>query len=1047
MLVVHGVRATASGVWLWAEDTRRWSQAPGRPDTFRGSGSGERAPGPTRNTEPAPHPFAALPPELAPLATGGPTATPRLAVFLPSAPAAPLASPDLAAALAAATPGSGPGGAGAPAHGPVLRRWLVDTIRPEAPLALGALREPGEAFRLGASALFLLAVDAFAADLVDRGRVLPAVGWDGARPLARWQPVLTGPDAERFDDLTAGMPPAFRAVGEGAAAGNDPAEALGGTLDDLVDAHARGRLRRARRTPSAPGPPGPPLGGATAGWLRALGDDPRFTAAGDAAHELATKVETWRSGGTRPWPTRVCFRLGEPGALSRTAPGDADAWRIDFLVQAVEDPGVRVPAGQVWRDRPTGPATWATETEESLLAGLGRAVAVWPELGRALREARPTGLDLTLEQAQEFLRVAGSLEQEGFGVLVPSWWARPVRPTPRLAVRAVNPMTPILRDVTTDLDQIVDFRWAVSLGDVELSRAELDGLARAKSELVKVRGRWTRVDPGTLAGLDLARRSAGGRMAVRDVLPFAGLSAHPAGDDAAGTEIEVVADGWLGALLAGLDRQPSQGPPLVEPPAGLGVRLRPYQAHGLAWLALLDRLGVGAVLADDMGLGKTIQVLALELLTRDAGRRGPTLVVCPTSVLGNWLREAERVAPGLRVHTHHADRRRPEVELAEAARGHDLVLTTYTQLARDVEEFRPVAWERLVLDEAQQIKNSATAQARAARRLTARHRVALTGTPVENRLGDLWSIMRVVNPGLLGSASSFRARYAVPIERYGDADATARLRRRIRPVVLRRVKTDPSVVRDLPAKAELRQLCTLTTEQASLYRAVVDDMMERLRDASSPVRRSGVVLAAMTRLKQVCNHPAHLLGDSSALPGRSGKLARLEELLAQVVAGGERALCFTQFARFGAMLAPYLSTRLGVDVSFLHGGLRPAERDRLVERFQTRQGPGVFLLSLKAGGTGVNLTAANHVIHIDRWWNPAVEAQATDRAHRIGQRRDVWVQTLLCMGTLEERIDRILTDKAALARTIVGGGESWLGALSTDELRDLVALAPEAVHD
>lgn len=627
-------------------------------------------------------------------------------------------------------------------------------------------------------------------------------------------------------------------------------------------------------------------------------------------------------------------------------------------------------------------------------------------------------------------------------------------------MRAVNPVTPILRDLTTDLGQIVDFRWSVSLGDVELSRAELESLAAAKAELVKVRGRWTRVDPGALAGLDLARQSAGGQMTVRDVLAYTGLHPHEGGGDVSGAEVEVAADGWLGALLAGTgrqpggaspgDRSPDDRPPLVEPPAGLGVRLRPYQAHGLAWLALLDRLGVGAVLADDMGLGKTIQVLALELLTRGATRgaasRGPTLVVCPVSVLGNWLREAEQVTPGLRVHVHHAASQQRTVAVAEAAAGHDLVLTTYTQLARDVDEFRPVTWDRLVLDEAQQIKNAATAQARAVRRLTARHRVALTGTPVENRLGDLWSIMHAVNPGLLGSASSFRARYAVPIERYGDADATARLRRRIRPVVLRRVKTDPSVLRDLPAKVELRQLCTLTAEQASLYRAVVDDMMARLRDASSPVRRNGVVLAAMTRLKQVCNHPAHLLGDSSALAGRSGKLARLEELLAQVVAGGERALCFTQFARFGAMLAPYLATRLGVEVPFLHGGLRAAERDALIERFQTRREPGVFLLSLKAGGTGVNLTAANHVIHIDRWWNPAVETQATDRAYRIGQRRDVWVQTLLCMGTLEERIDRILADKAALARTIVGGGESWLASLSTDELLDLVALAPEAVQ-
>ncbi|WP_045880267.1 DEAD/DEAH box helicase [Pseudofrankia sp. DC12] len=1061
MLVVHAVGTAADGVWLWAEDTRR---------------RGEAFP-----ADDGRHPFAAAGSDLAPLVTGPPAGAgggpatrrtgargsaagaARCALLLPTTATGPAASPELAAALAEAGPA--PAGPEAAGRSPVLRRWLVDAVRPSLPLTFGS----GEAVRLGASALFLLAVDGFAADLVDRGRVLPAVAGDGAEPLACWLPVRTGPDAERFDELGAAMPPSFRAAPDGDAAGTNPARALSAALDALVDAHARDRLRRAARLPndqnpktsapktSAPKTPAPKargprrsgLVGATAGWLRALDGDPRLTAAGAPIGELAAKVAAWRAGGARPWPTRVCFRLGEPGALSRTAPGDVDAWRVDFLLQAVADPGVQVLAGEVWARRPAGPTSWATDAEESLLAGLGRAVAVWPGLGRALREARPTGLDLDLDQAREFLRLTGALGQEGFGVLVPSWWTRPARPASRLTVRAVHPVAPVLRDVTTDLDRIVDFRWAVSLGDVELTDAELDSLAAAEAELVKVRGRWTRVSPGQLASVDLARQSAGGQLTVRDVLAQTGL--FPSAGEASDGEVEVVADGWLGALLAGAAGelcpadagQARAGLTPVGLPAGLGVRLRPYQEHGLAWLALLDRLGVGAVLADDMGLGKTIQVLALELLSRAGARREPTLVICPTSVLGNWRREAEQVAPGLTVHTHHAGGGgRP---LAEAASRHDLVLTTYTQLARDIEEFRPVGWDRLVLDEAQQIKNAATAQARAVRRLSARHRIALTGTPVENRLGDLWSIMRAVNPSLLGSASLFHARYAVPIERYGDPDATARLRARIRPVVLRRVKTDPAVLRDLPAKVELRQLCTLTAEQASLYRAVVDDMMERLRDASSPVRRNGVVLAAMTRLKQVCNHPAHLLGDGSALSGRSGKLARLEDLLAQVVASGDRALCFTQFARFGAMLAPYLSTRLGVEVSFLHGGLRAAERDVLVERFQTEAGPGVFLLSLKAGGTGVNLTAANHVVHVDRWWNPAVEAQATDRAHRIGQRRDVWVRTLLCMGTLEERIDRILVDKAALARTVVGGGESWLASLNTDELRDLVALAPEAV--
>ncbi|KPM54523.1 helicase SNF2 [Frankia sp. R43] len=1073
MLVVHGV-CTPSGLpVLWAEDARRYGRSP-------------------RETaaDPSAHPFAAMASDLAPLAGVRPAASGRLAVLLPSLTSgAPLASPELAAALSTAIAGSaGPGArstAGtdhtAQAQGPVLRTWRVDTICPDLSPASGPWWEPGEGVRLGASAGFLLAVDAFGVELVDRGRVLPAVGWDGARPLARWSPVLTGPDAVRFDELVAAMPPAFRAAAPTAAGGeswNDAVTTLGAALDHRVETHVRQRLRESGRRLGVPGPRRTAAARAAAGWLRALdgadrtddsdgsgGTDgthgtPRFTATGTAGRELAAKVETWRAGGEWPSALRVCFRLTEPGALSRGSPGDDDAWRVDFLLQAVDDPGVQVPAGQIWRRRPTGPAGpagWTTDAEEALLAGLGRAVAVWPDLDRALREARPASLDLDLARAQRFLELTGALEQEGFGVLVPSWWVRPARPTARLTVRAVDPVTPILRDVTTDLARIVDYRWAVSLGGVELSRVELERLAKARAGLVRLRGRWTRVDPGQLADLDLARQTGGGRMTVGDVLAHAGLGPDQGGADQAGADVEVVADGWLGALLAGPDGPPGGPRPgdgsgaavsrtePVEPPAGLGVRLRPYQVQGLAWLTLLDRLGLGAVLADDMGLGKTIQVLALELRARAAARRGATLVVCPTSVLGNWRREAARIAPGLTVHAHHAAVPQDGPGVAEAASGHDLVLTTYPRLVRDIAAFRAVAWERLVLDEAQQIKNAATAQARAVRQLTARHRIALTGTPVENRLGDLWSIMHAVNPGLLGSAAAFRARYAVPIERYADPEATARLRRRIHPVVLRRVKTDPAVLRDLPSKVELRQLCTLTPEQASLYRAVVDDMMERLRDPSATVRRGGVVLAAMTRLKQVCNHPAHLLGDSSALPGRSGKLARLEDLLTGIVADGERALCFTQFARFGAMLAPHLSARLGVEVSFLHGGLRAAERDALVERFQTSSGPGVFLLSLKAGGNGINLTTANHVIHIDRWWNPAAQAQATDRAHRIGQRRDVWVRTLLCMGTLEERIDRILTDKAALARTVVGGGESWLATLSTDELRDLVTLAPDAV--
>jgi SNF2 family DNA or RNA helicase len=395
---------------------------------------------------------------------------------------------------------------------------------------------------------------------------------------------------------------------------------------------------------------------------------------------------------------------------------------------------------------------------------------------------------------------------------------------------------------------------------------------------------------------------------------------------------------------------------------------------------------------------------------------------------------------------HHGADRLDGDALREAVESHDLILTTYALAARDADALSELTFDRVVLDEAQNIKNSATRQSQAVRQLKARHRVALTGTPVENRLAELWSIMDFANPGVLGTVNTFRARYAVPVERHNDQDAAARLRKITNPFVLRRVKTDPRIISDLPDKVEMRQLCNLTTEQASLYQAVVNDMLEKIEEAEG-IGRKGLVLATMSKLKQVCNHPAHFLGDGSRVAGRSGKLARLEEVLEEVLAEGDKALCFTQFTEFGSMLVPYLAARFDTEVLFLHGGTNKAARDRMVERFQDSSGPSLFLLSLKAGGTGLNLTAANHVIHLDRWWNPAVEDQATDRAFRIGQRRNVQVRKFVCIGTLEERIDAMIEEKRALAQLVVGAGENWLTDLSTSQLRDLLTLSGEAIGE
>ncbi|MDN5932666.1 MAG: DEAD/DEAH box helicase, partial [Pseudonocardia sp.] len=594
-----------------------------------------------------------------------------------------------------------------------------------------------------------------------------------------------------------------------------------------------------------------------------------------------------------------------------------------------------------------------------------------------------------------------------------------------------------------DRAALADFQWSLAVGEDVLTEAEIAELVAAKAPLVRLRGQWVAIDPDALRrGLAFLEKAPSSPITAVEVLALA--RSHPDDLDLPLPVTAVRASGWLGDLLAG-SADATLRP--LHPPSGFRAELRPYQQRGLSWLAFLSGLGLGACLADDMGLGKTVQLLALEAHERSEPRP-PTLLLCPMSLVGNWQREAARFAPDLRVYAHHGPGRSHGEELGERLVDVDLVVSTYATAARDVDELAGLTWHRLVLDEAQAVKNSLSTSAKAVRRLDAGHRVALTGTPVENRLAELWSVMDVLNPGILGPSDGFRARYAVPIERHGDPDAAALLRRITRPYLLRRVKTDPTVIDDLPEKIEIRQDYRLTPEQASLYRTVVDDMMERI-EGTDGIARRGNVLAAMAKLKQVCNHPAQLLHDRSPIGRRSGKVIRLEEILAEVQAEGDKVLCFTQFTEFGEMLVPHLSARFDTEVLFLHGGTPRARRDEMVARFQSDApgGPSIFILSLKAGGTGLNLTAANHVVHLDRWWNPAVENQATDRAFRIGQRRTVQVRKFTAAGTLEERIDAMIERKKALAEMVISDGEGWLTELSTGALRELFTLGAEATAD
>jgi SNF2 family DNA or RNA helicase len=700
--------------------------------------------------------------------------------------------------------------------------------------------------------------------------------------------------------------------------------------------------------------------------------------------------------------------------------------------------------------------------DEELLAGLGAASRLFPALDDALRAAAPAEIALGTAGALEFLRETGPLlAGAGFGVLLPDW-ARKARLGLKLTAKSSS-ATPASsgRAAQFGLQDLVRFRYDLAVGDQVLSAGELAALAALKVPLVRIRGQWVELDDRHLAAaLKFLERGQSGTMTAAEVL-LAGAGGGVGGGVGGGTgEVPLTAvdaDGWLGDLLSGqADRRLA---PLAAPD-GFRGELRPYQQRGLAWLSFLGELGLGAVLADDMGLGKTVQLLALLGLPRPAAPStppvpsgspatslGPTLLVCPMSLVGNWQREAARFTPELRVHVHHGADRLDGEDLAAALAEADLVITTYGVAIRDRAALSLVTWARVVCDEAQAIKNHGTAQAKAVRALPTAARIALTGTPVENQLSELWSIMEFANPGLLGTAQTFRERYAVPVERHGDPEAAEQLRRITQPFVLRRLKTDKSIISDLPDKLEMKVWCTLTQEQASLYQATVTDMLSRIDEASDDITRRGLVLATMAKLKQVCNHPAHLLADGSRLPGRSGKLARLEELCEEINAEGDKALCFTQYAEFGRMLQPYLAARIGCEVLFLHGGTSKKQRDAMVAQFQQADEPVLFLLSLKAGGVGLNLTAANHVIHVDRWWNPAVEDQATDRAFRIGQRRDVQVRKFVCVGTLEERIDAMIEEKKALAERIVGTGESWLAGLSTAKLREVIALSPDAVPE
>jgi len=904
----------------------------------------------------------------------------------------------------------------------------------------------------------------FVLELLGRQRFLPGLRHEDGTYTGSWMPYLDDPvDEPRFLALIRGMPPVCRALlqeRQGVTSEEAPSPYVVLTsfvqhlIDEAVRAWSAPQDGRRRRRLSRLRLQGKNVGDV---WWDALqGDTHAIEVPTSRRQDVARLYQAWQGWTYRAREEadvdyRLCFRLEPPDYGSQTEEATPLRWTLVYLLQSLNDPSLLIPASEIWRERGhmlSHLDTRLDKAQEKLLSGLGRAVRLCPAIQRSLRSEAPDGTTLTAKQAYDFLRETSRLlEEMGFGVMVPPWWNKP---DATLTVRTRLHGQPDDGGAgMLSMETLISYDWELALGDETLSREEFERLAQLKTPLVKVRGRWVLLQPKQVEAAIAfwERQRDRSQLPLSQALGLAlGVEDEIDGLSVGGLEV----DGWLAQLLDALGSGDQFED--VDPPKRFVGTLRPYQVRGLSWLVFLRSRGLSACLADDMGLGKTIQGIALLLHERENGDAvRPTLLLCPTSLVGNWAREVARFAPSLRVMVHHGASRAGGADFVEQSLRHDLVISTYGLVRRDVQDLQRVRWGNVILDEAQNIKNPLTKQARAVRRLEADFRLALTGTPIENRLTELWSIMTFLLPGYLGSLEGFRREFAVPIERYQDEEAAERLRRLVRPFILRRLKTDPSVIRDLPEKSEYKVYCNLTREQATLYEAVVRDALERLHgeNGSRPgIRRRGLVLAMLTRLKQVCDHPALYLADGSAAGTRSGKLNRLCEMLEEILAVGERALVFTQFAQMGFLLQRHLQDTFGQEVLFLYGGTPQRQRDRMLQRFQEdEKAPSVFVLSLKAGGTGLNLMRANHVFHYDRWWNPAVENQATDRAYRIGQTQNVQVHKFICPGTLEERIDMVIESKMALADNVVGTGEGWLTELSTEDLRDLIALRAETVED
>ena len=928
-----------------------------------------------------------------------------------------------------------------PAEAEALGVWEIDALLPRDEeytalmAAVTAEEPPAEHLQAGRDAQYWGHAMRFAANLARLQRFVPTVEEDSRAAYARWRPMMTPGDRRHFDQLAALMPPSARAVIDA----NDPGRRLTGPRDALraiVEITLDQIVRQGAQQSQDPGditdqPPG--IGGELIGALTRR-NDRRMKGLGAQLARIRQRINEWRYplDGADTAPVRLCLQLSPPEQDAR------GPWTIRHMLQARHNPGLLASGDDVWQARHLdGIREPGFNLRVFMERESRRLLTICPDLeGRWLSNGQPADREIDNEAAHAIItHHAAHLKENGFSVLVAADWAGPDQ-----GISIVGKARPARDDGSTGmagLSAIMEFDWNIALGDQEISARDLDALADAQTPLIRLQNRW--MDATSPQARDAVRRWLNrppGGATAREV-----LAAYINPDDDQGVAIDP--GEWLGAIAEQMESRQPISP--REVPAGLTGELRPYQERGYGWLEWLTGWGLGACLADDMGLGKTITSLAVMLADQEEGIDRPCLIACPTSLLGNWRREAERFAPSLGTYTHHGTTRANSARrLQERAGDARLIISSYGTVQRDEQMLAQIPWRTLVLDEAQNIKNPESKRAKAIREIGAERRIALTGTPVENHAGDLWAIMQFLNPGLLGSRDRFRRRFTLPLRNTEDTDTAEKLHRITAPFMLRRMKSDPEIAPDLPEKFENKVHCTITREQASLYAAILRDLEERL-ERTTGIERLGLIFRTTTRLKQVCNHPAQLPGaERATITGRSGKLTRLVEMAEVTRSAEQKSIVFTQYVQMGRILQDELSRTTGEEVPFLHGAVRPHERDRMVEQFQNDSATGLIIVSVRAGGHGLNLTAATNVFHYDRWWNPAVENQASDRAFRIGQTKNVQIHKLICLGTLEEKIDRIIESKTELADRLVGSGDDWLGQMSNHDLRDVLSLTEEA---